>query len=208
MTNQKKAYNYIKEQIITGKYRPGHLLSENQMGIRLNLSRTPIREAINMLETEGLIERNGQETRVTNITAEELKENYDLRSMLEAYALKKNFDNLDEAKLINIKKQLIQAGQEQNWSQYIILDKKLHLYLTSSANDSTLQKSLDLLNNQTDRMRYTIDESKLCVRTCVKELIEIIDTILNKDKNLTIELLQDHISKVFSWESEYFKQEA
>lgn len=208
MTNQKKAYNYIKEQIITGKYRPGHLLSENQMGIRLNLSRTPIREAINMLETEGLIERNGQETRVTNITAEELKENYDLRSMLEAYALKKNFDNLDEAKLINIKKQLIQAGQEQNWSQYIILDKKLHLYLTSSANDSTLQKSLDLLNNQTDRMRYTIDESKLCVRTCVKELIEIIDTILNKDKNLTIELLQDHISKVFSWESKYFKQEA
>lgn len=75
MTNQEIAYNYIKEQIITGKYQPGHLLSENQMGIRLNLSRTPIREAINALETEGLIERKGQETRVTEITAKELKEN-------------------------------------------------------------------------------------------------------------------------------------
>lgn len=208
MTNQTKAYNYIKEQIITGKYRPGHLLSENQMGIRLNLSRTPIREAINVLESEGLIERDGQETRVTKITAAELKENYDLRSMLEAYALQKNFDNLDETKLINFKTQLIKAGVEQNWSQYIILDKKLHLYLTSSASGSTLQKSLDLLNNQTDRMRYTIAKSNLCVKTCVKELIEIIDTILNKDKNLAIKLLQDHISKVFSWESEYFNKEA
>ena len=206
MTNQEKAYSYIKDQIITGKYLPGHVLSENQMSIRLNLSRTPIREAISILETEGLIEREGQETRVTKITAKELKENYDLRSMLEAYALEKNFNNLNQDRLKNFKMQLNNIGQD--WSQYLILDEQIHSYLTHSETQSTLQKSLNLLHDQTNRMQYTIDKNNLCVETCTEELIEIIDAALNKDKKLTIKLLQEHISKVFSWESEYFGQEA
>lgn len=83
MTNQDKAYKYIKNQIISGKYQPGHVFSENQLSIRLNMSRTPIREAFKKLENDGLIERDGQETKVTEVDSEELKENYELRSMME-----------------------------------------------------------------------------------------------------------------------------
>ncbi|KWU07317.1 GntR family transcriptional regulator [Lactobacillus crispatus] len=47
-------------QINTGHFKPGHLLSENQTRIKLNMSRTPIREAIKQLENEGLLVRQGQ----------------------------------------------------------------------------------------------------------------------------------------------------
>ncbi|MCT7688223.1 GntR family transcriptional regulator [Lactobacillus crispatus] len=64
MNNQEKAYLFIKDQINTGHFKPGHLLSENQTRIKLNMSRTPIREAIReaikQLENEGLLVRQGQ----------------------------------------------------------------------------------------------------------------------------------------------------
>ncbi|MBG0734162.1 GntR family transcriptional regulator [Lactobacillus crispatus] len=52
--------NYFTVSKYTGHFKPGHLLSENQTRIKLNMSRTPIREAIKQLENEGLLVRQGQ----------------------------------------------------------------------------------------------------------------------------------------------------
>lgn len=206
MTNENRAYEYIKSQIINGKYKPGHVFSENQMCIKLNMSRTPIREAFKKLENDGLIERHGQTTLVTQISLSELKENYDLRSMIEGYALQHSFTSLDHDQLNYFKLNFQKALDQKSWQMYLQLDEEFHHYLTKSNDQSTLQKELDLLRSQTNRMRYAIRNDQRCIKSSVREILDIIDAIDKNDSKKAVERLQNHIKSVYKWESSYLKQ--
>ncbi|WP_082234430.1 GntR family transcriptional regulator [Halobacillus massiliensis] len=80
------AYNFIKDGIIQGKYQPGMRLTEEKLAHELQISRTPIREAIKQLTTEGLIVPLKRGISVRNFTKEDIRQIYDLRTLLEGYA--------------------------------------------------------------------------------------------------------------------------
>jgi DNA-binding GntR family transcriptional regulator len=80
------AYKYIKEAIIHGKYEPGMRLGEESLARELKLSRTPIREAIKQLESEGLVTPLKRGVSVRHFTREDIQQIYDLRTLLEGYA--------------------------------------------------------------------------------------------------------------------------
>ncbi|WP_103662532.1 GntR family transcriptional regulator [Lactobacillus sp. HT06-2] len=206
MSNEDKAYRYLKQQIINGKYQPGHVLSENQMCIKLNMSRTPVREAFKKLENDGLLERDGQETRVTQVTLAELKENYDLRSMLEVYALKKSFANLDQTRLNDFRLKFEKALNDKDWTSYLELDAQFHQYLTHSNDKSVLQKNLDLLKSQTNRMRYAIRDDQRCMISSVDELLQIIAAIKENNQAKAVAQLNKHVKSVYDWERIYLEQ--
>lgn len=206
MTNQDKAYKYIKNQIISGKYQPGHVFSENQLSIRLNMSRTPIREAFKKLENDCLIERDRQETKVTEVDSEELKENYELRSMMERYALNKSFEKLDHDRLDDFESKFRSALDEKNWQKYLKCDEQFHHYLTESDDKATLQKELDLLQSQTNRMRYAIRDDQRCMKSSVKEILAIIAAVREDNREKAIKKLRSHIESVYAWESSYLEQ--
>ena len=80
----------IRDGILEGRLRPGDRLKEDMLAKELAVSRTPVREAIAMLQAEGLLE--GQQHRgaqVRSYTPAELEEIYDLRSILEGYAARR-----------------------------------------------------------------------------------------------------------------------
>lgn len=80
------AYEFIKEAIIEGKFVPGMRLAEESLAKELNLSRTPIREAIKQLEAEGLVIPLKRGVSVRHFTKEDIRQIYDLRTLLEGYA--------------------------------------------------------------------------------------------------------------------------
>jgi DNA-binding GntR family transcriptional regulator len=80
------AYEYIKGAIIDGKFEPGMRLGEEFLAKELNLSRTPIREAIKHLEADGLVVPLKRGVGVRNFTTEDIRQIYDLRTILEGYA--------------------------------------------------------------------------------------------------------------------------
>jgi DNA-binding GntR family transcriptional regulator len=80
------AYESIKDSIIQGVYKPGERLTEEYLANELNLSRTPIREAIRRLETEGLVTPLKRGIIVKTFTRDEIRQVYDLRALLEGYA--------------------------------------------------------------------------------------------------------------------------
>lgn len=80
------AYNHIKEAIVLGKYKPGMRLTEESLAKELNLSRTPVREAIRQLAAEGLIIQLKRGISVRNFTQEDIRQIYNLRALLEGYA--------------------------------------------------------------------------------------------------------------------------
>jgi DNA-binding GntR family transcriptional regulator len=84
-----RAYKKIREQIISGAFPAGHRLVEDELAELTGVSRTPVREALNRLRAEGLIENAARRgARVTGWTDAELDEIYELRALLEGHGAK------------------------------------------------------------------------------------------------------------------------
>jgi DNA-binding GntR family transcriptional regulator len=80
----------IRDGILEGRLRPGDRLKEDMLAKELAVSRTPVREAIAMLQAEGLLEaQQHRGAQVRSYTPSELEEIYDLRSILEGYAARR-----------------------------------------------------------------------------------------------------------------------
>ena len=83
---QKDAYSLILEAIEAGQYRPGDRLVESELAERLGVSRTPIREALQRLETQAMLTRDGRSLIVASLDHNQLAELYSVRCELEGLA--------------------------------------------------------------------------------------------------------------------------
>ena len=86
LTLTETAYKYIFEGILNGKYRAGQSISPDNLATSLNMSKTPVREALVQLEVEGLVFRNGRYYNVIYLDEQEVLELYEIRSLLESEA--------------------------------------------------------------------------------------------------------------------------
>jgi DNA-binding GntR family transcriptional regulator len=94
------AARVLREAIISGDLAPGQTLGEEQLGRRLGISRTPVREALALLRSEGLVETPpNRPATVRDFAPEDLHEIYSLRAVLEGYAARLAADRLDDAQL-------------------------------------------------------------------------------------------------------------
>ncbi len=86
---RERIYEHLKSAILSGHFSPGERLTEEHLAEKLSVSRTPIREALHKLESEGLIKiRKKRGFIVSRDSREEVEELFELRSILEGYALR------------------------------------------------------------------------------------------------------------------------
>ena len=83
---QKDAYQLILHAIDIGTYRPGDRLVESELADRFGVSRTPIREALQRLETQSLLSRDGRSLIVASLDHNQMADLYVVRSELEGLA--------------------------------------------------------------------------------------------------------------------------
>jgi DNA-binding GntR family transcriptional regulator len=89
MLVRERAYEYLKSAILSDRIHPGERLAEEHLAKEMGVSRTPVREALHKLESEGLIK--ALETRgfiVSKDSREEVEELFDMRAILEGYGLR------------------------------------------------------------------------------------------------------------------------
>ena len=86
LTLTETAYKYIFDGILNGKYRAGQSISPDNIVKSLNMSKTPVREALVQLEVEGLVSRNGRFYNVIYLDENEVVELYEIRGILESEA--------------------------------------------------------------------------------------------------------------------------
>ena len=90
---KKMAYDYLREEIVSNRLPFGSPVLEQTVADALNISRTPIREAIKQLESDGLVVCYPfQGPFVTTVTHEDFEEICELRTLIEHYALEKSID--------------------------------------------------------------------------------------------------------------------
>jgi len=100
---REQTYEYLKDKLLAGGFDPGQRLTEEQLAADLGVSRTPVREALHKLEREGLVkplETRG--FRVPSDSKEEMEELFDIRSVLEGYALRCVCDYISEQNLMEL----------------------------------------------------------------------------------------------------------
>ncbi len=98
-----RVYEGIKQLILSGKLHPGQKLAERDLGERLKVSRTPIREALGRLVQDGLVESRLQRGHfVREVDVKTVEDLYDLREMLEKHAIRLAMRRLSEADLADL----------------------------------------------------------------------------------------------------------
>ena len=107
---RERVYAYLKTSVLSGRFSPGKRLTEEHLAEEMGVSRTPIREALHKLETEGLIkplERRG--FIVAADSREELEELFDIRATLEGYALRLISETISEETLKRMDRLILKA---------------------------------------------------------------------------------------------------
>jgi DNA-binding GntR family transcriptional regulator len=109
---RERAYEYLKDSILSGLFTPGERLTEEHLAKRLGISRTPIREALHKLESEGLIKPLATRGFVTSEDSrEEIEELFEIRAVLEGYALRVICARITEPVLDQLEEAVGQAEQ-------------------------------------------------------------------------------------------------
>jgi len=152
----------IREDVVNGKISNRKILSTRQLSEELNVSRTPIREAIRRLECEGLIEllpRRGFVVKEYSI--DKIKEIYEVRSILEIKAISLACKNIKKEELDNIEKFAQRLNKElQNEKVNILnieqLNKKLHFAIYLASHNETLCQIIKNLWHRVSGLLITI----------------------------------------------------
>jgi DNA-binding GntR family transcriptional regulator len=86
---RERAYNQVKSDLLSGRFTPGERLTEEHLAKSLGVSRTPVREALHKLESEGLVKPlESRGFYVARDSREELEDQFDIRAALEGYAIR------------------------------------------------------------------------------------------------------------------------
>ena len=132
-TLQMKVTTSIREAIITGKFKHGERLIQDELATKLGVSRMPVREALRDLEREGLVEILPHKgAQVIGITRDDIEELYFLRSLLEGVTVQKSMtfltkENRDELQILVDK--MDKDIAEKNMKSFVVNNKEFHLLL-------------------------------------------------------------------------------
>lgn len=179
------AYETIKEKILRCEYKPNDILSETIIMETVDASRTPIREALNMLAQEGLVQiipKKG--IMILPITIKEIAMTFEARCLLEPYVVEKygNYIDKDRLKAIRLVSEKIVkngVGSQETAGLFARSDDDLHETIAGACKNKYLLQNLQQVFNQNMRIRILSEES-LWERhqIAAKEHTEIIDCIL------------------------------
>ena len=192
-----KAYTIIKGKIIHCDYPPNSLLNEERLKDELKISRTPIRDALSRLEQESLIQilpRRG--IMVRGISPDEVEQVYDMRLLIEPYALKKHGQKIDRKVLADMETFFSLKSDELPNEIIHKKDDEFHdLYIKASGNIYIIE-AYKFVYNQNFRLRIlsgNLGEDRM--KNSQKEHLEIVKWCLKGNWEKASELLTSHLLK-------------
>lgn len=197
-TQNKDAYTLILDAIDTGIYRPGDRLVESELAERFGVSRTPIREALQRLETQSLLTRDGRSMIVASLDHNQLAELYVVRSELEALAARLAARHATEEE-INVLRDMVEADRALigNPAALSRANRRFHRQVHLASHNRYLFQQLDLVYRTMALMATTSLAAEGRSETAIKEHDQIVDAIAAGDGDAAYAALKSHISKAF-----------
>lgn len=188
----------LRDLIIQGELAPGVKLNERVLCERLRTSRTPVREAIKYLASEGLVELlPNRGAIVTPITATTVRESFVVLGALEALAGELACVNAGDADIAEIRAlhyQMLAHHARGELAAYFRCNQEIHLRLVECAGNAALANTYRALNGHVRRARYMANLSPERWDHAVEEHEKILDALSRRDRALLPQLLRSHLS--------------
>jgi DNA-binding GntR family transcriptional regulator len=156
----------LRELIIEGELPPGGRLNERQLGLRLGVSRTPLREALRRLAHDGLVTlRPNRGAVVTQLSRSAVQESFDVMGALEALAAELACRHITDAEVAEIEAltfEMMGAHARRDLPGYYRLNRMIHDRIASAARNAQLAEMAQTLNLRIQNLRFrsNIDPQK------------------------------------------------
>ena len=192
------AYHLILNAIDTGVFRPGDRLVENDLADRFEVSRTPIREALQRLETQSLLVRNGRSLIVASLDHNQMAELYAVRAELEALAarLAARHATVEEVRVLHA---LVQEDRSllDDSDALARANRRFHEQIHLASHNRYLVQQLNLVHRSMALMATTSLAAEGRGEIAQAEHKRIVDAIEARDEEAAGQALKDHISVAF-----------
>ena len=195
---QADAYQMILAAIDGGIYRPGDRLVESELAERFGVSRTPVREALQRLETQSLLTRDGRSLIVASLDHNEMAELYVVRSELEALAARLAARHATEEE-IRVMRRMIEDDRSRIGDPAALArsNRAFHRQVHLASHNRFLVQQLDLVFRSMALMASTSLASEGRGETALTEHTAIVDAVAEGDGDAAARAFKAHISKAF-----------
>jgi DNA-binding GntR family transcriptional regulator len=190
-------FENLKQAIIRGDVAPGDRLVESQIAEVLDISRTPVREAIHKLEREGLLKKLPKGGfAVVNLTREDIEETFGIRSVLESYAARLVAVNHHEEDLKPLEEKIKEFQiclEKGEMGELPRINTEFHSLFYALSRSPKLIKLINDLRDQIFRFRKILLQMDNMAKTSNEDHRKILAAIRQRDAPKVERVVKEHI---------------
>lgn len=197
MIKKNTIFNELKDQIISGKLLPNTYLSERNISDQYKISRTPLREILWRLKSNGLISRGPSGGYIVrNISLEEICDIFQTRESIEGIAARIACLKGDEKFLVEIKKlgeRIKEIDINRNPQEHVLFGRQLHDIIVITADNPFLLEFYKKLKDLSALIRNITKNSHLIEKKSKEAHLKIIDVLNKKDEEKSEKYMREHL---------------
>jgi len=201
----------LQSKIIKGQLKPGQRMVEAELCGKMGISRSPLREAFRLLESQGFLAHEPRKgMHVSVVSMEELENIYVIRANLESLATNLAVNNGDSHILEELKKlhrEMILAAEEGDLGAYHRLNLKFHEVLTAASRNRRLTELIETFVKQTNRYRVVVFSTPGKLQASIQNHENLIRSFEKGDAKEAERVRKEAILNNIAVLREHFRQE-
>lgn len=188
----------LRQAILSGELFEGQKLNELELCEKLNVSRTPVREAFRVLQAEGYLTHNPRHgVVVTQLTLKDVRNMYEVRSCLEQLMVFNIAGDVNPEALMEMQ-QIISAMRAldlKDAKRFYELDGRMHEVLVQNCSNEKLRQLIINLRNSTYMVKYKSGFSPQRAHKSIQEHCDLVDAIANGDRESARRTMELHFQR-------------
>lgn len=201
-------YETLLDAIISGKLASGAIVSELSLARQLEVSRTPVHDALRQLTKDGVVEqRAGRRAIITAFTKDDLFEIFEMRKLLEGDATRRAATRIDRATIGQLREMGEDLRDNPNESDYLTrwadFDEEFHDAIAKASGSARLWQDIvryRLLHRGFNKLATTVE----CLQDALAEHFHILEALEKRDSETASRLMVEHIEKWQAYFVEHF----
>jgi DNA-binding GntR family transcriptional regulator len=192
----------VRDLITDGTLEPGSRIKEGQLGAQLGVSRTPLREALKFLASEGLVELvAARGAIVRRFTARDVRDMLDVLAVLEAFAARLACARASDGDIAEVRRlhdRMVERYAVRDRLEYFKLNQQIHSAFLRLAGNATLEESHASIQSRMKRIRYVGNEEPGKWAAALAEHEEMIRALEARDGDALAAIVTRHLENTWA----------
>jgi DNA-binding GntR family transcriptional regulator len=190
-------FQKLRSLLVEGKIAPGSKLNERELAESLNVSRTPIREAIRRLAADGLVELIANRGAIAvELSLEDVIHTFDVIADLEGFSGELAANNISAATLSELEAlqyEMLASYARRDLSSYYKLNLRIHHLINQAANNPVLSRLFSQVNARIEALRFRSNQDGVKWEKAVEEHQEMLEALKARDSKRMRKIMMQHV---------------